>query len=170
MGQRVTNRLQRCCNLLLRAASLIVPHAQRREWLQEWRSEVWHWAHFLLESDRLNVRTERELLGHCWGAFSDALWCRFNRVAILGFLRSYPMTPSFCLIAILVVLLAFSAASPPSLWRSSRYSINDSSLLTVSLDEDSHWLEPELLRDAAIDWSRSNALIANAETKHGVPV
>jgi hypothetical protein len=148
----------------LRAASIIVPHAQRGEWLQEWRSEVWHWAHFLVESDRLSVRTEQELLGHCLGAFSDALWCRFNRVAVLGFLRSYPISPSFCLMTILTVLLAFLAASPPSLWRSSRSGTNDSSLLTVSLDEKSHWLEPELLRDAAIDWSRDNALIADAET------
>ena len=164
MDQQVTNRLLRCCNLVLRAASLIVPHAQRSEWLQEWSSEVWHWAHFLVESDRLSVRTEQELLGHCWGAFSDALWCRFNRVAVLGFLRSYPISPSFCLMTILTVLLAFLAASPPSLWRSSRYGTNDSSLLTVSLDEKSHWLEPELLQDAAIDWSRDNALIADAET------
>jgi len=117
-----------------------------------------------VESDRLTIRTEQELLRHCWGAFRDALWCRFNRVVVIRFLRSYPMTPGFCLLVILSVLLSFLAASAPSLWRIARHSPNDRSLLMVSLDEKSHWLEPELLRDAAVDWSRSNPRIADAET------
>jgi hypothetical protein len=70
-------KLLRWCNVVLHVASWLVPHRQRVEWLHEWQGEIWHWAHFLVESDRLNAHTEQEVLGHCWGSFVDALWHRF---------------------------------------------------------------------------------------------
>jgi hypothetical protein len=167
VNARRLKKLLRGCNVVLHVASWLVPHRQRVEWLREWQGEIWHWAHFLVESDRLNARTEQELLGHCWGSFVDALWHRFNRVVVLDFAHSYPLTPRFCLLAILLAVFALLAASPVSLssWILSPTAYVDSShLLTVSLSAKSHWLRPELLREAAGRWARNNSLVAKAET------
>lgn len=53
---------------ILRAAALLAPAVQRREWLAEWQSEAWY------------VRRSGELcpIRFCLGAFRDALWCRRN--------------------------------------------------------------------------------------------
>ena len=106
MDKRVTKRLLWCC--------WIVPRRKRTEWFREWHAEVWHWAHFLVESERQSAHTEQELLRHCWGAFSDALWHRLNRVAVLDFLRTYPLSPGFCLIALVIALSVLIAGSPMS--------------------------------------------------------
>lgn len=167
MNERRLKKLLRWGNVVLHVASRLVPHRQRVEWLHEWQGEIWHWAHFLVESDRLNAHTEQELLGHCWGSFIDALWHRFNRVVVLEFVHSYPQTPRFCLLAIFLPIFVLLAASPVSLssWIFSPPAYVDSShLLTVSLSTKSHWLRPELLREAATRWARNNPLIAKAET------
>jgi hypothetical protein len=164
MHERIARKLLRWCNLILHSASLIVPRRQRSEWLHKWRTEVWHWAHFLVESDRLTVKTEQELLRHCWGSFTDALWHRFNRTKVLALLRSYPATPRFCVLSIFLLILVALLVSPSSLWRSNEYPTNAGSLLTVSLNRNSRWLEPELLWDAAVDWSQHDSLIAAAAT------
>jgi len=163
MQERIARRLLRWCNLILYAACLIVPRRRRVEWFRERRREVWHWVHFLVESDRLTIQTEQELFRYCWGSFADAFWCRFNRDRTLAFVRSYPATPRFCLLSIFLIVLAALAASPGSLWRSPEYARNAGSLLSVSLNGNSHWLEPELLWDAAVDWSH-NPLVASAAT------
>ena len=164
MHEQIASRLLRWCNLVLYSASLIVPRRQRSEWLHKRRTEVWHWAHFLVESDRLSVKTEQELLRHRWGAFGDALWHRFNRTKVLAFLRSYPATARFCVFSIFLLILVALLVSPSSLWRSYEYPTNAGSLLTVSLNRNSRWLEPELLWDAAVDWSQHDSLIAAAAT------
>ena len=167
MDKRVPKRLLWCCWLVLRAASLIVPLRKRTDWFLEWHGEVWHRAHFLVESERLSARTEQELLRHCWGAFPDALWHRLNRVAVLDFLRTYPLSPGFCLIALVVALSVLIAGSPMSIsWWTfrPRLQIGPADLLTVSPNSRSRWFEPELLRDATAAWARSNPLITQAET------
>jgi len=93
------------CTLLLRAASLLVPKARRREWYQEWYAEIWHWAHFLHESGRLNGATKLELARHCWGAFPDAAWHRFNQDRFLRDVDEVPRSARFCLGAITAALL-----------------------------------------------------------------
>jgi hypothetical protein len=163
----VPRRLLWSCWLVLRAASLIVPRQKRAEWFLEWHGEVWHWTHFLVESERLSAHTEQELLRHCWGAFLDALWHRFNRTAVLGFLHNYPLSPGFCLLALVITLSVLVAGSPMSMsWWTLRPRLQTGpvDLLTVSPNSRSHWLEPELLRDAATDWARRSPLIAQAET------
>jgi len=167
VDKEVPKRLLWFCRLVLRAASLVVPRRQRVEWLQEWHGEIWHWAHFLVESERLNARTEQELLRHCWGAFPDALWHRLNRVAVLDFLQTYPLSPGFCLIALVTILSVLVAGSPISIsWWTllPRLQTGPADLLTVSPNSRSHWFEPELLRDAAAAWARRSPLIAQAET------
>lgn len=163
MPEQTAKNLLRWCNLILYAASPIVPRARRAEWLHQKHREIWHWVHFLVESGRLNITTEQELFRHCWGSFADALWCRLNRDKTLAFLRSYPATPRFCLVSIFLIVLAALAVSPASLWRSPEYARNAGSLLNVSLNGNSRWLEPELLWDAAVDWSH-NPLVAGAAT------
>jgi MacB-like protein len=167
LNARQRNRVLRCCGLVLRLASWFVPRAQRADWLREWSSEVWHWCHFLAESERLNTHSEQELLGHCWGAFPDALWHRFNRVAVLSFLRSYPLNSRFCTFAILAMLAGLLVASPTSLafWIFTPPAFQDPShLLNVSPAPKAAWLQPEVLRDLAERSAGSNPLIAAHES------
>lgn len=164
MDRRVPKRLLWTCRFILQAASLLVPRRQRAEWIREWNAEVWHWAHFLVESERLSPRTEEELLRHCWGAFPDALWHRLNRVAVLNFVHEYPRTPAFCLMVLLVALSIFAGHNLPrsTLWLRPSLAVNTSDLLTVSLSSHSHWLEPEVLRDEADEWRRTSPIISQA--------
>jgi hypothetical protein len=82
---------------LLRAASLLVPKQQRASWYGEWHGEVWHWLHFLAESGTLNQQTRLELARHCWAAFPDALWRRFDRKKTLRMFYDRSRTARFCL-------------------------------------------------------------------------
>jgi hypothetical protein len=93
------------CTLLLRAASLLVPKAKRRDWYQEWYAEIWHWAHFLHESGRMSGAAKLELARHCWGAFPDAAWHRFNQDRFLRDVDEVPRSARFCLGAISAALL-----------------------------------------------------------------
>jgi hypothetical protein len=149
------NRLLWWCNLILRLASWIVPRRQRLEWRQEWEAEVWHWSHFLIESGRLSPRTEQELVWHCWGAFADALWHRFNRVVVLRYVAETPRTPQFCLFACLALLAVLLFGRPAAFFfdtiAPAPYANRDC-LLTVLLSDKTYWLQPEVLRDLAARW------------------
>ena len=94
------------CKFLLRGASLLVPKPQRAVWYQEWFGEVWHWLHFLAESGRLNSHTSMELARHCWGAFPDAAWHRFDHKKVSRAFDETPRTARFCLTAILFAVLS----------------------------------------------------------------
>jgi hypothetical protein len=69
---------------LLRASSLLVPAAQRPEWLREWHAELWHVRHECLHECRneclsgcgFSWEAEREVTAFCLGSFSDALCLR----------------------------------------------------------------------------------------------
>ena len=163
MGKRPLKKLLCRCNHLLRVASWIVPRGQRVEWLREWQGEVWHWGHFLMESGRLSGRTEQELLRHCWGAFADATWHRFNRVAVLRFMHEWPRTPRFCIFAILVVLVLLLPGDPVSIFSGfiapPPYADSDH-LMTVFVPGRPTWLAPELLRDWVFQLSRETPLIS----------
>ena len=93
------------CALLLRAASLLAPKAARKDWYQEWYAEIWHWAHFLYESGRLNTESKLELARHCWGAFPDAAWHRFEQERFRQTMEELPRSPRFCLGAISFVFV-----------------------------------------------------------------
>lgn len=88
------------CTVLLRAASLLVPKPARADWYKEWYAEIWHWMHFLAESGRLNSRSVLEILRHCWGAFPDAAWHRFDQKKALRAFDEVPRSARFCLGAI----------------------------------------------------------------------
>jgi hypothetical protein len=104
---------------LLRLASLLVPKAQRKGWYQEWYGEIWHWAHFLAESGRLNANSKLDLARHCWGAFPDATWHRFNQEKVHRSVREIPRSARFCLGSIwsLLLLLVLSTGLAPTIRR-----------------------------------------------------
>jgi len=108
---------------LLRIASFLVPKTQRQNWYKRWSTQIWHWVHFLHESGRLNAATRLELAKHLWGAFSDALWHRFNRDKALRLAHEVPRRPRFALGAISVLFLAVLIATgfaPTMRWAFSR--------------------------------------------------
>src|SRR6266851_5503492 len=81
------------CSAILRIASLLVPAAQRLEWLAEWSAELWHVHHMARGQET----------AFCLGAFQDAFW--FRRNTPTGPLLQ---SPGRCLVA-LGVLSALSA-------------------------------------------------------------
>jgi hypothetical protein len=167
VSTRPLNKLLWWCNLVLRLASCIVPQRRRLEWRREWEAEVWHWCHFLVESGRLSVGTEQDLLRHCWGAFADALWHRFNRVAVVRFMDEFLRTPRFCLLACLALLAGLLVGRPVAVFQdvfAPAPNVDADHLLTVLLGEKSSWLQPEVLRDSAVRWPTQTQMIASDAT------
>jgi hypothetical protein len=99
------------CMCLLRAASLLVPKPARANWYKEWYGEIWHWLHFLAESGRLTPHAAMELLRHCWGAFPDAAWHRFDQKKTLRAFDEVPRGARFCLGAIVFAFIFLVLAS-----------------------------------------------------------
>ncbi len=155
------------CTLLLRTASLLVPAAQRAEWYKEWHAEVWHWLHFLSESGRLNQQTTLDLLRHCWGAFPDAAWHRFNQKKVLRAWYEVPRSARFCLgmclsLLLVVVLLTGLAPTIRSSFRPLPFRQADR-LACLSLHGSfSQLSEYSLFHDAAnwSQWARSTEMVA----------
>ena len=85
------------CTVVLRTASLLVPKPTRAHWYKEWYAEIWHWLHFLAESGRLTRSSAFEILRHCWGAFPDAMWHRFDQKKTLRAFDLVPRSARFCL-------------------------------------------------------------------------
>jgi len=165
--QHQLNRLLWWSNLIVRVASWILPPKIRLEWRREWQSEIWHWCHFLVESNRLTLGTEQELIRHCWGAFADAFWHRFDRAVVLRLLDETPRSPRFCLLSCLALLALLLLGHPAAFFFDMiapfSYSYADPGhLLTASLSEDAHWLQPETLRNSAERWPRQTQTIASS--------
>ncbi|HEY6274536.1 MAG TPA: ABC transporter permease [Terriglobales bacterium] len=103
------------CAMVLRAAKWLVPKGQRQDWYREWYAEVWHWAHFLAESGRLDPGSKLDLARHCWGAFADAAWHRFDQARILRTMDQVPRSARFCLgslFSLFVLALLLSGFAP----------------------------------------------------------
>jgi len=110
------------CRGILWLASWIVPKPLRREWLNMWRSKVWHWVHFLVEAGRLDTSNQRMVMQNCWGAFAEAFWIRYDRETFLSRKRRLLRSPRTCLATCLVVvaILLFAGGFVPP--RSSLFS------------------------------------------------
>jgi hypothetical protein len=148
------------CNFILRIASWIVPSKCRNDWRKEWESEVWHWWHFLVESGQLSVRTEQELIKHCWGAFADAVWHRFNRSEVMWLVNEVPRRPGMCVVGLTVLLLGSLVVCRPGKFYRAMFvqPLNPASsrTLTVALDQTYAWVEPLRLQAAAESWSEGS--------------
>ncbi len=95
--KRPPRSLLYCCRALLWLASWLVPAEKRREWWEPRDKEVWHWLHFLAESERLTPGTRLDVMRYCWGAFPQALWQRFDRPQTVERLDSVLRSPILCL-------------------------------------------------------------------------
>lgn len=168
---------------LLRIAGLLVPKERRKEWFEKRCADVWHWAHFLQESGRLNATTRLELARYVWSAFLDAAWQRWNRETVLKLIREGPRSPRFCLLAIAGVFLivvtatgfaptirtSFSRMPYRDPERLAHLAFNDSflhirsdSLFTAA----NHWKEKSRTAEAISAYSWEASTIAD----HGSPV
>ena len=61
---------------VLRVSSIVVPAAQREEWLCEWSSEFWHVRRECLPGYGFSWEAEREVARFCFGSCADALCVR----------------------------------------------------------------------------------------------
>ena len=137
------------CNLILRAASWIVPSELRRQWVQEWEAEVSHHWNRISQEGSLNTKHRSQLRMRCWGAFRDAAWFRLNRKDLERNIRHLSRSPSVCLVVSLsiFVLVAISSGLLPrtrSILFPESYSIGDR-VVTVSRTarvESSEWPVP----------------------------
>lgn len=137
--------------LALHGASRIVPEEERREWLKEWKSELWHVA---------SLHTGEKTTAFVAGAFRDAYVLRADlRVARVRRSHAFGSSPLLCLLFLLVAALtsigiAFllpgtRAALLPSPYRDAR------TLVVVSRDGTAHSLQPSVSLDEFRYWQRS---------------
>jgi len=82
--------------LLLLAASLFIPRAQRAEWRMEWDGEVWWWIASQPEAGH-SVRERLTLAIHCAGAVADGFCFWLEDESPLAGLRAVLRGPQACL-------------------------------------------------------------------------
>lgn len=93
------------CQSLIWMAGWLVPRSRRTAWKTQWLSKVWHWAHFLAESGRFDAANRMALARHCWGAFPDAFWQRFDREDFFQRRDRLLLSPATCLVFCCVLLV-----------------------------------------------------------------
>jgi hypothetical protein len=77
----IRNPLDAVPLLIVHAASLLVPGAERAEWTAEWSSELWHAYHGVdefLEGDSAGIADSRTAIAFSLGAMHDAFWLRWD--------------------------------------------------------------------------------------------
>jgi hypothetical protein len=101
------------CTGLLRMAALLVPRKARSEWLQEWRSELWHVGQVCNPAHR-----QQEITAFALGAFQDALWLRRDHAASRPRIALRAGTPARCILTLAIAATAclLFAYSRPSVW------------------------------------------------------
>jgi putative ABC transport system permease protein len=64
------------CDLIVRLASPLVPHALRREWMREWRAEL---AFVAAQAEKRGRAMPVRALWHALGAIAHAAWLRWDQ-------------------------------------------------------------------------------------------
>ena len=144
----------RAGSALLTLASLLLPREMRREWLTEWRSELWYVHHGRRVGSVARLRAD---LSFCLGSFQDAWWLKKN--AAPGGERSpWLRSPQDCGVSLAVVaaaavgvLLCFPSARQAMMRRHavdgqnlvfiSRAGVLDPSSRTITVEEYQAWRE-----------------------------
>ncbi len=162
------------CTLILRAASLLVPRAARAEWYKEWYAEIWHWLHFLAESGRLTAQSVLEIMRHCWGAFPDAAWHRFDQKKAVRAYEEVPRSARFCLGAIggallFLVLVTGFAPTIRSGFRSLPFQQPDRLAYLSFQGNFSQYDEEYLFRNVG-EWGGSSKTVESAAAYSWLPV
>jgi hypothetical protein len=80
---------------LLTCAGLLVPRSLRKEWMAEWRSELWHLIRNA--TSRVSPSGHPDALLFCCGSFSDALWLRRNRSGCQRSDGRWSLSPALCI-------------------------------------------------------------------------
>ena len=94
------------CRVLILLASWIVPRGARPEWRRRWDSSLWNWW-ILVERGELTSRAYPIIVRHCWAAFGEAIWLRFNRQRLRNFVRGPAFVPAVSA-AVLVLTAALT--------------------------------------------------------------
>ncbi len=102
---------------VLRAASLLAPHALRAEWLRGWHSELWYVS-------------RSHATQFCLGAFRDALWVRRNDLnpvsgARIGFESPFACLGLLASVAVAATFLTMRLPIPPPTPSSSGWGLRE---------------------------------------------
>jgi MacB-like periplasmic core domain len=158
------------CRAILWLASGLVPREHRAEWQGQRLRRIWHWINFLSETGQLNRENKLELARHCWGAFADAFWVRYDRKEFLLRLEHLFRAPATCLaVATLLVSVVVLAGGfiPAAQSRLSSAISRPDRVCVVSLNGKFRRLRSETLLDLASAWKGSKLLSAVAPYSWG---
>jgi hypothetical protein len=107
------------CTGILKMAALLVPRSCRAEWLEEWRSELWHVWRICNQDDGPGaMHSQKEITAFSLGAFKDALWLWRNDGPVASRRWFRPGTPSRCILTLGAVATGslLIAYGRPSVW------------------------------------------------------
>ena len=139
---------------LFRGASWLAPEADRAEWLQEWRAELWHARESIRIDGQITWAGEKEILRFCAGAIQDAWTLRKLEKRKPG--TAFHGSAAECLLILLALFAAsyllsqllpgVRAENDPSLYRVNPNLImiqdafaGDDSLATISVENYKIW-------------------------------
>lgn len=107
--------MQRLCDLVLRAASPLVPYDLRRDWLREWRAEF---AYAASRAERVGRGLPMASLPRALGAVVHAAWLRWDRWRvemiiqdIKHALRALRRKPSFAVVVVLTLAIGIGGTT-----------------------------------------------------------
>ncbi len=158
------------CRAILWLASWPVPGGFRAEWRQQRLRQVWHWVNFLSETGQLTRENKLELARHCWGAFADAFWIRYDREQFLRRVERLRRAPATCLgVATLLVLVVVLSGGfiPAARSRLSSAISRPDRVCVISLNGKFRRFRSETLLDLAAAWKGSKLLDAVAPYSWG---
>src|SRR5271157_2695831 len=149
------------CRTILWLASWLVPRRHRTEWREQRLRQVWHWVNFLAETGQFNRENKLALARHCWGAFADAFWLRYDREQFLRRVERLRRAPATCLaLATLLVLVVVLAGGfiPAARSRLSSAISRPDRVCVISLNGRFRRFRSETLLDLAAAWKSSKLL------------
>lgn len=92
---------------ILACASLLVPSNRRCDWRLEWRAELWHVRQACIPAGERSWQVECDVTCFCLGAFSDALFLRWQFGEGLKPLKPLSGSPTRCLLFLFAALATF---------------------------------------------------------------